>query len=92
MTNYRDMALILLQTEKPQELARLKSQGLLEDVLNETQQSGQEEEEALVRQMAADLPSNLPYLQRVQALNNARSVAQEMVAKDTTDFWRGIAE
>lgn len=86
--NYAEMSTSLLKTENPDELKRLKDEDLLDDVMREVQQSGVEEEERIIQQMTKDLPEDLPYLERVREMNRARSVAQEIVASDTAEFWR----
>lgn len=87
--NYREMSVKLLQSENPRELQRLKNEGLLVEVMDEVERTGLEIEQDMIKQMEADLPSNTPYLQKVQAMNNARLVAQEMAAKTIAEFWRG---
>jgi hypothetical protein len=87
--DYREMSIKLLQSENPQELKRLQSEGLMEEVMAEVERTGLEIEQEMISQMENDLPPNTPYLQKVQAMNNARLVAQEVAAQTITEFWRG---
>lgn len=56
---YAEMSKTLLQAENPQELARLKQAGLLDETLQNVQEMYSQQESDMVRQMTADLPENL---------------------------------
>ena len=85
---YAEQSKALLQAENPGELARLKQAGLLDEVLNEVQETYSQQESALVKQMTADLPGNLSSQERMQKENMAATTAREIASSDMIEFWR----
>ncbi len=90
MPDYAEMAKFLLEKKNPHELARLKEEGILEEVLRDVQETFSQEEADIVREMTKDLPQDLPYMERVQEMNRAQSVAREITAADLAEFWQSI--
>ena len=88
--SYADMTKTLLETQNPQELQRLKAVGILDEVLKETEAVYGQQEADIVREMTQDLPADLPYQERVQAMNRAQSVAREITSADLTEFWQSV--
>ncbi|GAB7026020.1 hypothetical protein [Geotalea toluenoxydans] len=90
MPNYAEMSKTLIQDKNPLELKRMQEEGILDEVLQEAQATFSHQEADIVREMTEDLSADLPYLQRVQAMNRAQSVAREIATADMAEFWQSI--
>lgn len=93
MANYRQVYLDALEEQNPQKLAALRRRGKLESVLLEIDQSMKDEEARLTREIATTLlegrdPASpqVSYPESVQAQNQARSSAQEILIQQLVEM------
>jgi hypothetical protein len=87
-SRYQEMAVSYLKAKNPEELKRLESEGKLSEFLEDVRELYEDQEATIYQQMTRDLPSK--QLPRMQRINQAKSVAQEVTAKDLTEFLAGL--
>jgi len=87
--SYREMSKTLLN-QHPEEKKHLQEAGILDQALDEVSGLFNDQEQTIIAQMTSDLPADLPYQERVQEMNRARSVAREVVAADLAEFWASM--
>ncbi len=90
MTNYSEASEILLQSENPKELDRLKKEGLLDQVMKENQRVFSQQEQDLTDQIISNLPKDLSEQERIGRENMARMTAREVAMHDMTEFWESV--
>jgi hypothetical protein len=86
MTNYAEASKILLQTENPKELDRLKQAGILDEVMRETQKTFSQHEAELTHQIISNIPKDLPEMERIGRENMARMTAREVATVVLAEF------
>ena len=88
--NYASLSMEVLKHCNPREMERLQREGKLEETIKEAEEFFDDQEISMVRQMTKDLPENLPFMERIQKMNQARDAAREIVSQNLAEFWKSI--
>lgn len=89
--DYAQAALAQMKETNREELQRMEAEGTLDQFMKDLDRDYQDQEALIVRQMTEE---NLPedYLEKVQTLNQARSVAREVCLNDLREFLESCQE
>jgi len=88
MTNYREIAETYLKHNNPAEDRRLKQEGVREELLQELAEEAEEKERQYLWEMKANLPKDLPFMERVGRTNMLRMTATELAIEEMLDVLR----